>query len=114
MPDCVLPGLGPLGLHPVERVVTANVPVDVVQGQHPAKTLNSSKMLNLYSSVVLNSLLVLRVEERLRDELRVGPLRLGQNVRRVPRHRRRGLGRRNLNIGGGLLGLVKFVANLCR
>ena len=37
MPDGVLPGLGALGLHPVERVVPAYVQVDVVEGQHPAK-----------------------------------------------------------------------------
>ena len=37
MSDGVLPGLGALGLHPVERVVPAYVQVDVVEGQHPAK-----------------------------------------------------------------------------
>ena len=35
MSDGVLPGLGALLLHLVERVVAADVQVDVEEGQHP-------------------------------------------------------------------------------
>ena len=46
MSDGVLPGLGALGLHPVERVVPAYVQVDVVEGQHPAeKAINDHRTL---------------------------------------------------------------------
>ena len=36
MPDGVLPRLRPLLLHLVERVVAADVQVDVEEGHHPA------------------------------------------------------------------------------